>query len=126
MYRSYYNLAETPFKLTADPKFLWLGEKHKEALATLKYGVIDQKGFILVSGDVGTGKTTLINALLENIDEVHRLSKELLEHIRLLSNIELPDEKLINIFFVGQNEYIKRWHYRNVAPLDKESAWLIR
>jgi type II secretory pathway predicted ATPase ExeA/tetratricopeptide (TPR) repeat protein len=165
MYRSYYNLAEKPFKLTADPKFLWLGEKHKEALATLKYGVIDQKGFILVSGDVGTGKTTLINALLESIDEnilvanikdpalnlidflnfiaisfdipqkftnkvdfivyfsqflkkaysedkcvlliideVHSLSKELLEHIRLLSNIELPEEKLINIFFVGQNE----------------------
>ena len=165
MYRSHFNLTEKPFKLTADPKFLWLGEKHKEALATLKYGVIDQKGFILVYGDVGTGKTTLINALLEDIDEnilvanikdpalnlieflnfiaisfniprkfsnkvdfivyfsqflkkvysenksvlliideVHSMSKELLEHIRLLSNIELPDEKLINIFFVGQNE----------------------
>ena len=165
MYKSYYNLTKKPFQLTTDPKFLWLGEKHKEALATLKYGVIDQKGFLLVSGDVGTGKTTLINALLESIgedtlvanvtdpalnlieffnfvslsfnihkkfnskidfivyfskflkkvssenknvlliiDEVHRLSKEVLEHIRLLSNIELPEEKLINIFFVGQNE----------------------
>ena len=131
----------------------------------MKYGVIDQKGFLIVTGDVGTGKTTLINALLENIeddtlvanitdpalnlieffnfvalsfnipkkfnnkidfivyfsqflkkvhsknrnvlliiDEVHRLSKDVLEHIRLLSNIELPEEKLINIFFVGQNE----------------------
>ena len=165
MYRSHYNLVRKPFQLTTDPKFLWLGEKHKEALATLKYGVIDQKGFLLVTGDVGTGKTTLINALLESIedntlvanitdpalnlieffnfvalsfnipkkfnnkidfivyfsqflkkvysknrnvlliiDEVHRLSKEVLEHIRLLSNIELPEEKLINIFFVGQNE----------------------
>ena len=165
MYRSYYSLAKKPFQLTTDPKFLWLGEKHKEALATLKYGVIDQKGFLLVTGDVGTGKTTLINALLESIeedtlvanitdpalnlieffnfvalsfnipkkfdskidfivyfsrflkkvysenrnvlliiDEVHSLSKEVLEHIRLLSNIELPEEKLINIFFVGQNE----------------------
>jgi type II secretory pathway predicted ATPase ExeA/tetratricopeptide (TPR) repeat protein len=165
MYRSYYSLAKKPFQLTTDPKFLWLGEKHKEALATLKYGVIDQKGFLLVTGDVGTGKTTLINALLESIekdtlvanitdpalnlieffnfvalsfkipekfdskidfivyfnrflkkvysenrnvlliiDEAHRLSKEILEHIRLLSNIELPEEKLINIFFVGQNE----------------------
>jgi len=165
MYRSYYNLVKKPFQLTTDPRFLWLGEKHKEALATLKYGVIDQKGFLLVTGDVGTGKTTLINALLESIeedtlvanitdpalnlieffnfvalsfnipkkfdskidfivyfsqflkkvysenrnvlliiDEVHRLSKEVLEHIRLLSNIELPEEKLINIFFVGQNE----------------------
>ncbi|MFC1505124.1 AAA family ATPase [Thermodesulfobacteriota bacterium] len=165
MYRSYYGLAKKPFQLTTNPKFLWLGEKHKEALATLKYGVIDQKGFLLVTGDVGTGKTTLINALLESIDEdtlvanitdpalnlveffnfvalsfnipqkfdskidfivyfrqflkkinlenrsvlliideVHRLSKEVLEHIRLLSNIEHPEEKLINIFLVGQNE----------------------
>jgi general secretion pathway protein A len=69
MYRSHYNLFEKPFQLTADPKFLWLGEKQKEALATLKYGVIEPKGFLLVSGDVGTGKTTLVNALLENIDE---------------------------------------------------------
>ena len=165
MYRSHYNLAEKPFQLTTDPKFLWLGEKHKEALATLKYGVIEQKGFLLVTGDVGTGKTTLINALLETIDEttlvanikdpalnlldffnliaisfdisqkfenkldfivyfsqflkkmysnnrsvlliideVHSLSQELLEHIRLLSNIELPEQKLLNIFLVGQNE----------------------
>jgi type II secretory pathway predicted ATPase ExeA/TPR repeat protein len=165
MYQSHYNLAEKPFQLTTDPKFLWLGEKHKEALATLKYGVIEQKGFLLVTGDVGMGKTTLINALLETIDEntlvanikdpalnlidfynliaisfdipqkfeskvdfivyfsqflkkvysknkgvlliideVHSLSKELLEHIRLLSNIEFPEEKLLNVFLVGQNE----------------------
>lgn len=165
MYRSHYSLAIKPFQLTTDPRFLWLGEAHKEALATLKYGVIDQKGFLLVTGDIGTGKTTLINALLESIeedtlvanitdpalnlieffnfvalsfnipqkfeskidfivyfkqflkkvnsenrsvlliiDEVHRVSKEVLEHIRLLSNIELPDEKLVNMFFVGQNE----------------------
>ena len=165
MYLSHYNLVKKPFRLTTDPEFLWLGDKHKEALATLKYGVIDHKGFLLVTGDVGTGKTTLINALLESleddtlvanitnplldlidffnfiaisfnifkkfnnkvdfivhfshflnkvfldnknvlliIDEAHRLSKELLENIRLLSNIELPEEKLINIFLVGQNE----------------------
>jgi type II secretory pathway predicted ATPase ExeA len=165
MYLSHYNLVKKPFKLTTDPEFLWLGDKHKEALATLKYGVIDQKGFLLVTGDVGTGKTTLVNALLESlqddtlvanitnpllslidfynfvaisfniskkfdnkvdfivhfshflnkvfldnknvlliIDEAHRLSKELLEDIRLLSNIELPEKKLINIFLVGQNE----------------------
>lgn len=165
MYLSHYNLVKKPFKLTTDPEFLWLGDKHKEALATLKYGVIDQKGFLLVTGDVGTGKTTLVNALLESlqddtlvanitnpllslidfynfvaisfniskkfdnkvdfivyfshflnkvfldnknvlliIDEAHRLSIELLEDIRLLSNIELPEKKLINIFLVGQNE----------------------
>ena len=165
MYLSYYNLVEKPFEINTDPKFLWLGEKHKEALATLKYGVLSRKGFLLLTGDVGTGKTTLINALLESLDddtvvanvtdpklnligfinlisrlfninrrfeykenfvlyfsqflrksvlsnknyllindEAHTLSKELLEQIRLLSNIELPQKKLINIFLVGQTE----------------------
>jgi len=69
MYLSHYNLLKKPFQLTTDPRFLWLGEKHKEALATLKYGVVDQKGFLLVTGDVGTGKTTLINALLESLED---------------------------------------------------------
>ena len=167
MYLSHYNLEIKPFQLTTDPRFLWLGEKYKEALATLKYGVVDQKGFLLVTGDVGTGKTTLINALLAwigndaiianitnpilveldffnivahqfninkhfsnkadflfhfsrflndcytkkkkvilVIDEAHKLDQDLLEQIRLFSNIERPHTKLINIFFVGQNEFI--------------------
>jgi general secretion pathway protein A len=166
MYLDHYNLTEKPFQITADPKFLWLGEKHQEALAMLKYGVLDSKGFLLLTGDVGTGKTTLINALLGDldssivvatmvdpnleklefsnflarafgieetfttkvdflkafsgflndayangkrvlliIDEAHRLSAELLEEIRLLSNIEKENRKLINIFFVGQDEF---------------------
>ena len=46
---------------------LWLGEKHREALATLKYGVFENKGFLLLTGDIGTGKTTLINALIRNL-----------------------------------------------------------
>ncbi|OGP63456.1 MAG: hypothetical protein A2V65_11505 [Deltaproteobacteria bacterium RBG_13_49_15] len=154
-----------PFQISSDPKFLWLGEKHKEALAILKYGVLDSRGFLLLTGDVGTGKTTLIHALLQNlktdvvwasifdpglekldffnyvakafginktfttkgeflayfdkflqlafikrekvlliIDEAQRISSELLEEIRLLSNFELEGTKLLNIFFVGQNE----------------------
>jgi general secretion pathway protein A len=165
MYLSYYNLAEKPFQISTDPKFLWLGEKHKEALATLKYGVLDKKGFLLLTGDVGTGKTTLINALIKSlgedtivaavtdpklelldflnyiatsfdikeeisnkadfliyfshflhkayvdkktviliVDEAHKMSKELLEQTRLLSNLELPSSKLLNIFLIGQNE----------------------
>ncbi len=168
MYLSHYNLAEKPFQITTDPKFLWLGEKHQEALAALKYGVVDNKGFLLLTGDVGTGKTTLINTLLRDldsntivatvvdpdlekleffnflatafgieekftkkvdflahfaeflhnaylsnkkvlliIDEAQRLSTELLEEIRLLSNIEKENTKLLNIFFVGQNEFEK-------------------
>jgi general secretion pathway protein A len=166
MYLSYYDLDSKPFQISTDPQFLWLGEKHKEALATLKYGVIDNKGFLLLTGDVGTGKTTLINALVNSledniivakvtdpelekqeffnfianafnikkifqdkgtflvhlsnflhfaytknkkvlliIDEAQRLNHSLLEEIRLLSNIEKQDTKLINIFFIGQNEF---------------------
>lgn len=166
MYKSFYNLSKKPFQISSDPAFMWLGEKHKEALATLKYGILDNKGFLLLTGDVGTGKTTLINALVQSlsddvicasvpdpgldkldffnyigaafgiekeyaskgsflahfrkfliqsnengkkvlliIDEAQLLTQELLEEIRLLSNIEKTDTKLINIFFIGQNEF---------------------
>ena len=67
MYLSFYHLKHKPFQISTDPKFLWLGEKHEEALATLKYGVLDNKGFLLLTGDVGTGKTTLINTLLRTL-----------------------------------------------------------
>jgi general secretion pathway protein A len=165
MYLTHYNLRIKPFETSPDPKFIWLSEKHKEALASLKYGIQENKGFLLLTGDIGTGKTTLINCFLngngtdavvasipdpdlsivdfflllsnefnisidfdtkgeflirfENflhntyseekkalliIDEAQRLNQQLLEQIRLLSNIERQDVKLINIFFVGQNE----------------------
>jgi general secretion pathway protein A len=64
MYLSHYNLKTKPFQLSPDPKFLWLGEQHKEAFAALEYGIRAAKGFILLSGEVGTGKTTLINAII--------------------------------------------------------------
>ena len=165
MYLTFYNLNKKPFQISADPLFLWMGEKHKEALAMLKYGVMDNRGFIMLTGDVGTGKTTLINALKNSlgadvvvvnitdpglkrsdffkylasafgfgtrftgkgdfltafrnfleqcaddhkqvlliIDEAQRLKQEMLEEIRHLSNIERQDRKLLNIFFVGQDE----------------------
>ena len=166
MFLSFYNLKRKPFEITVDPDFLWLGEKHKEALATLEYGIREDKGFLLFTGDVGTGKTVLINSLVRNIelksiistvpdpgldlldffnflaatfgfgrtikskgeflallkmflvkaeatkrkvllliDEAQRLNHSLLEEIRLLSNIEMENRKLINIFFVGQTEF---------------------
>lgn len=166
MYLEHFQLKLKPFQITADPKFLWLGEKHKEALATLRYGILDNRGFLLLTGEVGTGKTILINQLvsmleidtvvatlpdpdLESmdfynlladgfqmkrtfeskgaflihlrdflhqshskkkqvlliIDESQRLNHRLMEDIRVLSNIELHDKKLINIFFVGQQEF---------------------
>ena len=67
MYLSFYDLRRKPFEITVDPDFLWLGEKHKEALATLEYGIREDKGFLLLTGDVGTGKTVLINRLARNI-----------------------------------------------------------
>jgi len=166
MYRQFYNLTRKPFQISTDPEFLWLGEKHREALAVLRYGVLDNRGFLLMTGDVGTGKTTLINALVNSIgqevivaaipdpglelldflalvahafqmdtrisskgdflirfkqfleqtharrkkvlliiDEAQRLKQPLLEEIRLLSNLEKQSAKLINIFFVGQDEF---------------------
>ncbi len=166
MYESFFGLTKKPFQITTDPSFLWMGKKHREALSTLKYGVMDNKGFLLLTGEVGTGKTTLINRLVEDIhgkaytakipdpglskydfyrmvsryfglpievrtksdfiepfsrflndaheekksvllliDEAQRLKHDLMEEIRLLSNLERQDAKLLNIFFVGQNEF---------------------
>lgn len=69
MYLQYYQLSRKPFQITTETEFLWLGEKHREALATLKYGLAEDKGFLLLTGDVGAGKTTVINALLSELDE---------------------------------------------------------
>ena len=166
MYTEFFNLKEKPFNLSPSPRFLYLGESHREALNLLNYGVMERKGFILLTGEIGTGKTTMVHALLNTIDEsVHyihlsnpllspqefmdylafsvfrkklhfksktdfllefeeflrqclrdqrnailiideaqKLSFELLEEIRLLSNMETGDEKLLNIFLVGQPE----------------------
>ena len=69
MYKSFYNFGKKPFQISSDPSFIWLSEHHKEALATLKYGVLDNKGFLLLTGDVGTGKTTLINSLISGLTD---------------------------------------------------------
>jgi len=166
MYLSHFGLKRKPFEIAVDPDFIWLGEKHAEALATFKYGILENIGFLLLTGDVGTGKTSLVNCFLKSIrnqlhvatvpdpgleildffnfisaefglngtfnskgaflihfkkflhhayrqkmkvlltiDECQRLEPGLLEQIRLLSNIEMPQSKLINIFFVGQTEF---------------------
>lgn len=69
MYRSYYGLLRSPFELTPDPNFLYLGDVHREALATLIYGVRARKDFVLLTGAEGTGKTVLIHALLSQLDK---------------------------------------------------------
>jgi len=69
MYLTHFDLKIKPFRISPDPKFLWLGETHKEALSMMQYGIQDNRGFLLLCGDIGTGKTTLINSLLENLDD---------------------------------------------------------
>ena len=64
MYRSYYHLSAKPFQISTDPRFLWLGDDHKEALANFRYGLAEGNGYVVLVGAVGTGKTTLVNALL--------------------------------------------------------------
>lgn len=71
MYQSYYGLREMPFHITPDPKFLYLSPTHQEALQHLKYGVAEKKGFIVLVGEVGCGKTTLCRALLNELDPSH-------------------------------------------------------
>jgi general secretion pathway protein A len=68
MYLTFYGLSEKPFNATPDPKFLYLTPGHREALAQLLYGVQEHKGFIVLTGEVGTGKTTLLQALLQRLD----------------------------------------------------------
>ena len=68
MYLAFYGLREKPFGTTPDPRFLYLAPSHREALAQLVYGVQEKKGFLVLTGEVGTGKTTLVHALLRRLD----------------------------------------------------------
>jgi general secretion pathway protein A len=69
MYERFYGLAEPPFSLTPDPRFLFLTERHREALAQLLYGIQAKKGFMVLTGEAGTGKTTLLHTLRQRLDE---------------------------------------------------------
>jgi type II secretory pathway predicted ATPase ExeA len=166
MYKKFYGLTRCPFELSPDPRFFCPTPAHNEALAILSYGVLRRKGFVVATGEVGTGKTLLLRYLLELlgrnniasafvynpllsvmdflacvladlklpfsgytkgamlsylneylllrsrrgattaliIDEAHLLSWELLEEIRLLTNLETSQHKLVQILLVGQPE----------------------
>jgi len=166
MYKKFFGLKENPFNVNPDPRYLFLTHHTQEALACLTYGIETRKGFILLTGEVGTGKTTLINKLLEwlhkervstafvfnprlsvmqffefmmadfgipceslqkgqillklnqwlleryqageravlIVDEAQNLSPQMLEEIRLLTNLETSTEKLLQIVLSGQPE----------------------
>lgn len=165
MYTKFFGLREKPFEITPDPRFLFLSENHKEAFSHLTYAVREKKGFTVITGEVGTGKTLLVQKLLsrldgniktaylfnpkldstdflqyicedlglkdkkrskgeylaqlhhflmdcytrnENvvliIDEAQNLGPELLEEVRLLTNLETPRKKLLQIILLGQPE----------------------
>jgi general secretion pathway protein A len=166
MYQRFFGLRENPFNVNPDPRYLFLTQQIQEALAGLTYGIQNRKGFILLTGEVGTGKTTLLNRLLgwlrgqrvatayifnsrlevndlfdlmlaefeipcESreksqivlrlnqwlleryragetavliVDEAQNLSSEVLEEIRLLTNLETSTEKLLQIVLTGQPE----------------------
>jgi general secretion pathway protein A len=166
MYHRSFGVRKNPFNMTPDPAFLFLTAQHREALVGLTYAVLQRKGFVVLTGDAGTGKTTLLarvlqflpanqirssvilnptltpseflelalldfgvanvpsskaqrlwtlqNLLLDArregrisvliIDEAHKLSREVLEEIRLLGNFEEADEKFLQILLIGQNE----------------------
>src|SRR6202051_2763351 len=166
MYQKFFGLRESPFNVNPDPRYLFLTKQIQEALAGLTYGIQNRKGFILLTGEVGTGKTTLLNRLLDwlhrrpaktayifnsrldvnqlfdfimaefeipcvsrekshvllslnqwlleryragetavlIIDEAQNLTPEVLEEIRLLTNLETSTEKLLQIVLTGQPE----------------------
>lgn len=69
MYTDYYGLIKNPFDLTPDPEIVFMSDSHQEALAMLRYGVVERKGFLLLIGGVGTGKTTLLHLLIRSLKE---------------------------------------------------------
>jgi general secretion pathway protein A len=87
MYLNFYGLEKKPFNPTPDPKFLYLTPSHREALAQILYGVQEGKGFIVLTGEVGTGKTTLIQTLLRRLDEK--------TEVAYIFNSKLPFDALV-------------------------------
>ena len=180
MYTDCFKLSEPPFSLTPDPRFLYMSERHREGLAHLFYGVQQPGGFVQLTGDIGSGKTTLCRCLVKQlppgtdialilnprltviellatvcdelgisypseaasikvlidalnqrllesharsrrtvliIDEAQNLNEDVLEQIRLLTNLETSKEKLLQIILIGQPELLSLLKRKNLRQL---------
>jgi general secretion pathway protein A len=107
MYEAHFGLREKPFSLLPDPSFLYLSDKHRMALALLQYGLSNQAGFTAITGGIGTGKTTLIRHLLNNMEQnvtvglisnTHRSFGELLQWILLAFNLEHSGKSKVELY----------------------------
>lgn len=116
MYTSFYNFSEKPFNLTPDPKFLFYTPSHREALASMIYGINERRGFVAVTGEVGTGKTTLIYTLLNNLNEKVKTAfvyhttatfEQLLGHILIDLNVPVAGEDKMALL-QQMNDYLVR------------------
>jgi len=109
MYETYYQLREKPFSLLPDPGFLFMSEKHRRALAMLRYGLMNEAGFTVITGEIGSGKTTLIRQVLSEIESdysitvgivsnTHRTFGELLEWVLLAFKLEYRGKKKVELY----------------------------
>ena len=138
MYRNFFGFSERPFDLTPDPKFLYLSRVHIEALASLTYGIHERRGLIVIVGEVGTGKTLLLNAALDRLDEntrvAHIFNTDLtfnqMLHMALVElGLARPDETLTKVEALHRlnNFAIKQLPWgRNVALIVDEAQNLDR
>ena len=116
MYKKHFGLKEKPFSLLSDPSFLYFSHKHKAAFTILEYGLLEQTGITVITGEVGSGKTTLVNHLMNRVssDELtigiisntHQLMGNLLQLIALAFNINHEDLDSVMLFKVLQGFFI--------------------
>ncbi|MBI2216252.1 MAG: AAA family ATPase [Candidatus Rokubacteria bacterium] len=125
MYLKFYGLREAPFAPTPDPKFLFQSTRHREALAQLVYGVRERKGFIVLTGEIGTGKTTLLRTLLERLDgqtpvayvhnsalEIEGLLEYILHDFGVKSTARSQAQRLVEL-----NEFLIEQHRQGRSPV---------
>lgn len=130
MYEDFYGLTDKPFSLLPDPSFLFLSKKHEAALTILQYGLLNQAGFTVITGEIGSGKTTLIRHLLDEVgneitvglvSNTHRTFGELLQWVLLAFNLEYRDKKKVELYQTLADFILKEYskNKRTVLIIDE-------